>query len=184
MRSSMCFTWLIPLLLLAAAAELCAQDAVDAPQVALGDYKKENPRIDFTAFVKEAQATEAIRAQHRVSETRFIELSKQLGVIILDARSQDKFDLLHIAGAINLPFPDISETSLATTLPDKKQIILIYCNNNFTEAPNAFASKRFAASLNISTFISLHTYGYENVFELGPLLNVHTTEIPLVGKRE
>jgi rhodanese-related sulfurtransferase len=101
----------------------------------------------------------------------------------LDARSRDKFDLLHVQGAINLPFADISEPSLAKTLPDKNQIILIYCNNNFEKAPVAFETKRAGASLNISTFIALHTYGYRQVYELGPLLDVHTTKIPLVGER-
>lgn len=149
-----------------------------------GDFIAANPRIDFTTFLRDATATNQIREHHRLSEARFIELSQQPGVVILDARSRDKFDLLHIAGAINLPYPDISEPSLAKTLPDKKQVILIYCNNNFERAPVAFESKVAPASLNIATFISLHTYGYENVFELGPLLDVHTTRIALVGAKE
>ena len=148
-----------------------------------GDYTEANPRIDFTAFLSEAKSADEVRTHHRLSEARFIELSKQPGVVILDARSRDKFEMLHVAGAINLPYADISEPSLAKTLPDKKQIILIYCNNNFEHAPVAFESKRAPASLNISTFISLHTYGYENVFELGPLLDVQTTKINLVGNK-
>ena len=148
-----------------------------------GDFIGVNPRIDFTAFLRDAKSADEIRSHHRLSESRFIELSQQPGVVILDARSRDKFEMLHVAGAINLPYPDISEPSLAKTLPDKKQIILIYCNNNFERAPVAFESKMAPASLNISTFISLHSYGYENVFELGPLLDVHTTRINLVGTR-
>ena len=69
-------------------------------------------------------------------------------------------------------------------LPDKNQVILIYCNNNFVNAPKAFEDKRASVSLNVPTFITLHAYGYTNVFELGPLLDVTTTKIPFVGKKE
>ena len=33
-------------------------------------------------------------------------------------------------------------------------------------------------ALNIQTFVNLHAYGYTNVYELGPLLDVKTTRIP------
>lgn len=149
-----------------------------------GDFTAANPRIDFAAFLRDAKAAEAVRSHHRLSEAAFIALARQPGVVVLDARSRDKYDLLHVAGALNLPFPDISQPTLAKLLPDKTRTILIYCNNNFAQAPLAFASKSAPASLNISTFISLHTYGYVNVFELGPLLDVSTTSIPLVGVRK
>jgi hypothetical protein len=45
----------------------------------------------------------------------------------------------------------------------------------------AFADKRAPASLNISTYIALATYGYTNVYELGPLLDVRTTTLPFAG---
>jgi hypothetical protein len=45
----------------------------------------------------------------------------------------------------------------------------------------AFASKAPAASLNISTFVNLYTYGYTNVYELGPLVNVKSTALPFEG---
>jgi hypothetical protein len=155
--------------------------AVEA-QIA-GDYTAANPRIDFEAYLAQAESAQQVRERNRLSEAKFIELSRQPGVVILDARSRDKFDLLHVKGAINLPFADISEPSLARMLPDKDQVILIYCNNNFDRAPVAMESKRMSASLNISTFIALHTYGYRHIYELGPLLDVHTTGIPLVGER-
>ena len=60
-------------------------------------------------------------------------------------------------------------------------MLWIYCNNNFEGNPVAFASKAPSASLNISTYTSLRSYGYTNIFELGPLLNVRTTAIPFAG---
>ena len=149
-----------------------------------GDFTKPNPRIDYAAFLAQATAAQHVRETHRLSEERFIEVSKIPGIVVLDARSKERYDQLHIQGAINIPFPDLSEETLARMLPDKSQVILIYCNNNFVNAPKAFPSKRMDASLNVPTFITLHSYGYTNVFELGPLLDVNTTQITLVGEKE
>lgn len=144
-----------------------------------GDSSIPNPRIDMAAYLKIAHEAAAHRETHRVTEAQFLAMSREPGTIILDARSHEKFDLLHIRGAINLSFPDIAIDSLATKLPDKNARILIYCNNNFRNEPEAFPSKAPAASLNVSTYISLYSYGYRNVWELGPLLDVHRTILPL-----
>jgi hypothetical protein len=173
----------LPLLTLLALTTMAWSHAVGAETHIAGDFTAANPRIDFTAFLSQAESAYQVRERSRLSEAKFIEWSRQPDVVILDARSRDKFDLLHVAGAINLPFADISEPSLAKALPRKDQIILIYCNNNFAKAPVAMESKRAEASLNISTFIALHTYGYTQIYELGPLLDVHTTKIPLIGER-
>ena len=66
------------------------------------------------------------RKTHRVSEDDFIKMSEQPGTIVLDARSKAKYDMLHIKGAINLSFPDITVESLKQTIPDKNTRILIY----------------------------------------------------------
>jgi hypothetical protein len=34
------------------------------------------------------------------------------------------------------------------------------------------------ASLNLSTYIALYTYGYRNIYELGPLLDINATRLP------
>jgi hypothetical protein len=142
-----------------------------------------NPQIDMAAYLKVAHEAAAHRETHRVTEAEFLRMSREPGTIVLDARSREKYDLLHIRGAINLSFPDIAVESLARTLPDKNARILIYCNNNFRNEPEAFPSKMPAASLNVSTYISLFTYGYRNVYELGPLLDVKTTKLPLDTSR-
>jgi hypothetical protein len=131
------------------------------------------------AYLRVAHEAAAYRESHRLTEDEFLRMSRDPGVIILDARSREKYDLLHIRGALNLPFPDIAVESLARKLPDKKAKILIYCNNNFVNEEMAFPTKAPNASLNVSTYISLYSYGYRNVWELGPLLDVHKTKIPL-----
>ncbi len=139
-----------------------------------------NPNIDMPGYLKVAAEAAAYRQSRRVSEDEFIRLSQQPGTVVLDARSHEKYDLLHVKGAVNLSFPDIDIASLRKTLPDQNALILIYCNNNFTGNQEAFPSKRVSASLNISTYIALYSYGYKNVYELAPLIDVHSTKLPLV----
>ncbi|MEQ1764192.1 MAG: rhodanese-like domain-containing protein [Pyrinomonadaceae bacterium] len=139
-----------------------------------------NPAIDMKGFLKLAGEAAEHREKRRLTEDEFIAMAKDPDVIILDARSKQKFDELHIASAVNLSFPDITVDSLATLFPNKDQKILIYCNNNFVNEERAFPRKEATASLNLSTYISLYTYGYRNVYELGPLLDVKTTRLELV----
>jgi hypothetical protein len=58
----------------------------------------------------------------------------------------EKYDELHIKGAVNLSFPDITVASLDQLLPDKNVKILIYCNNNFKNAEQPFPAKMATAS--------------------------------------
>lgn len=106
-------------------------------------------------------------------------MSREPGTIVLDARSREKYDELHVAGAINLSFPDIAVDTLRRTLPDVTTRILIYCNNNFRDAEGPFPTKLPAASLNLSTYIALYTYGYRNVYELGPQIGPERSVLPL-----
>jgi len=140
-----------------------------------------NPAIDMEGYLRVARDAAKHRESRRVTEEDFIKLSREPGVIILDARSKEKYDELHIAGAINLSFPDITVASLQSKLPDKNVRILIYCNNNFKNAESPFPAKMATASLNLSTYISLYTYGYRNVYELGPLLDLKTTKLDMVA---
>src|SRR4030095_6214178 len=108
------------------------------------------------------------RESRRLSEEEFIRMSREPGTVILDARSREKFDELHIRDALSLPFPDIAVESLRAAIPDRNTRILIYCNNNFADAPGPFPVKIARASLNLSTYIALYSYGYRNVYELEP----------------
>ena len=140
----------------------------------------QNPAIDMRGYLTMANEAAAYRESHRVSEEDFIRMSEEDGTIILDARSRQKFEELHVRGAVNLSFPDITIDSLRELIPDRETRILIYCNNNFLNAPDAFPSKLAAASLNLSTFIALYTYGYRNVYELAPLIDIRTSKLQFV----
>lgn len=90
-----------------------------------------NPNIDFDGHMKLAAEAAKHREARRLTEEDFIKMSQEEGAVILDARSKEKFDILHIKGALNLSFPDIDVESLKKHLPNKDAKILIYCNNNF-----------------------------------------------------
>lgn len=142
-----------------------------------------NPNIDMQGYLKVASEAADYRESRRLTEDDFISMSHEPGTIILDARSREKYDTLHIKGAINLSFPDITVESLNRVLPDKDTRILIYCNNNFVGEQKAFPTKAITASLNINTYIALYTYGYRNVYELGPLLDIKKSKLEFVPAR-
>jgi hypothetical protein len=108
-------------------------------------------------------------------------MMSETGVVLLDARSAGKFKLRHLRGAVNLSLPDFSAEELDKIIPTKGTKVLIYCNNNFEGSPASFPGKAAGASLNLSTFVNLSTYGYTNVYELGPLLNVKASKLPFEG---
>jgi phage shock protein E len=143
----------------------------------------DNPAIDMHGYLQVAGEAAIHRESRRVSEDDFIRMSGEPGTIVLDARSREKYDELHIRGAVNLSFPDITVESLRRIIPDRNTRILIYCNNNFLNAEGPFPGKIARASLNLSTFITLFSYGYRNVYELGPLLDIRTTKLELAGVR-
>jgi hypothetical protein len=142
----------------------------------------ENPAIDMNGYLRVAAEAAEHRQSRRVSEEEFIRMGREPGTIILDARSRDKYEELHIRGAINLPFPDITIESIARLVPDRNTRILIYCNNNFLNAEGAFPAKLPTASLNLSTYIALYDYGYRNVVELAPLIDVEQSRLPFEGR--
>jgi len=112
---------------------------------------QDNPAIDMPGYLRIASEASEHRATRRVSEAEFIRMSREPGTVILDARSREKFDELHVKGAINLSFADIAVDTLASALPDRNVRILIYCNNNFANAEGPFPTKLPSASLNLST---------------------------------
>jgi len=142
-----------------------------------------NPAIDMPGFLRVSREAADARASRRLSEADFIRMSREPGTIVLDARSREKFDELHVKGAMNLSFSDIAVDSLQAAIPDKSTRILIYCNNNFRGAEKPFPTKLPVTSLNLSTYVTLYSYGYRNVYELGPLLDIKTSKLQFESSR-
>jgi phage shock protein E len=147
------------------------------PGVVAEESGTTNPAIDMPGYLRISIEAANHRETRRLTEAEFIHMSREPGIIILDARSQQKYNELHIVGAINLSFPDITVESLKQTIPDKNTRILIYCNNNFSNAEGPFPTKLATASLNLSTYIALYSYGYRNIYELGPLIDIKTSAL-------
>lgn len=176
------------LLLSGVASTRADQPTVAAPRTdevvsnpSTADASLANPLINYAQFQNIVHRSGEPRELHRLTEQQFLDDLEDPGTIVLDARSAAMFRLRHVKGAVNLPFTDFTADSLARAIPRRDAQIVIYCNNNFTGSPIAFASKAPAASLNLSTYTSLVAYGYTNVYELGPLLDVRSTRIPFEG---
>ncbi len=78
-------------------------------------------------------------------------MKKDDGHIIVDVRRQDEYDAGHIPGAILIPNETIG-SEMPEALPDKDQIILIYCRSG--------NRSRQAAQ-------KLFDMGYTRIFEFG-----------------
>lgn len=140
-----------------------------------------NRMIDYKGFLENASAVGKLRQERRVAEAEFVRMAAEPGTIIFDARSDSKFAMLHVKGAKHLSLPDVTATELAQVIPDKSSRILIYCNNNFENEPRALPGKMATASLNLYTFNTLYSYGYKNVYELGPLIDIQKSVLIFEG---
>jgi len=141
-----------------------------------------NREIDMAGFLSNATAAAAHRESRRVDEATFVRMMREPGTIVLDARSRPMYERRHVEGAVPLSLPDFTATTLAAAIPDPSARVLIYCNNNFANDPTAFPLKAAPASLNLSTYVALYTYGYRNVYELAPYVDVKGTPIPLMPR--
>jgi phage shock protein E len=140
-----------------------------------------NRLIDYRGFAAVVQEVDPLRAKRRLTEAQFLAAMREPGTVVLDARTASRYHRRHLDGAISLPFTEFTAETLAKVIPAKTTRVLIYCNNNFTGDAIEFAEKMPAASLNLSTYVALATYGYTNVWELGPLLDVRTTKLPFAN---
>ena len=64
-----------------------------------------NPAIDMPGYLQVSREAAEHREARLLSEEEFIRMSREPGTVVLDARSRDKFNELHVQGAISLPFP-------------------------------------------------------------------------------
>ncbi len=137
--------------------------------------------VDYEGFMKLSEEVEPYRLQRLVDFNTFLEMAKHENTIILDTRSKEAYDNIHLRGAIHLNFSDFTEEKLAKIIPSKQTRILIYCNNNFANGPEFLTSKAIPLALNVPTFINLYGYGYKNVYELSELLTMDDERLVTAG---
>lgn len=164
----------------------------------MGNSQPQHESADsFEDFKNLLLEVEKFRPERLISLDTFLAMSKDRTTIILDTRSDFRFDRKHLQHARHLAFTDFTQANLAKIIPDFNTRILIYCNNNFTGDQVDFATKmvsrsldqgQFAAqakptllALNIPTFITLFGYGYKNVYELKEVIDVKDPRIRFEG---
>lgn len=160
--------------------------------ISISSFAQTPSKVNYDAFEKLVAEVKPHRAERMVNVERFIALSKEKDVVILDTRSKEMYDAKHIKGAIHLNFSDFTQKSLELLIPSKDTKILIYCNNNFDDDETYFPTKMYipptptpeeqlTLALNIPTYINLYGYGYKNVYELSELVSIFDNGIVLEG---
>ncbi len=82
-------------------------------------------------------------------------MDSEEGYIILDVRTQEEYDEGHIPGAILIPNTELEERA-EENLPDKDQLILVYCRSG--------RRSKMAAEI-------LVELGYTNIREFGGIID-------------
>jgi rhodanese-related sulfurtransferase len=86
-------------------------------------------------------------------------MDSQEGYVILDVRSQEEFDQGHIPGAILIPDTEINARA-EEVLPDKDQLILVYCRSG-RRSKLAAADLAELGYINIKEFGGIIDWPYE-----------------------
>lgn len=142
-------------------------------------------KVSLTDFADLIAEVAKDRDNRLLSLDDFLVEAQKPKTVLLDARSREMYDQRHIKGAVNLPYTEFTEKTLAMIVRDRETRILIYCNNNFDGDQIAFASKFFMPTtsnklgttarllaLNIPTHLTLRGYGFQNIYELDELVHV------------
>jgi rhodanese-related sulfurtransferase len=140
-----------------------------------------NPQIDYAGFKDLTVSVEDYRRGRLVGWDAFAAAAAEPGALVLDARSASAYARGHIKGAVNLPFTDFTEQSLAAVIGRTDRPILIYCNNNFRNDEPPVQLKSVRLALNIQTFVNLVGYGYRNVRELNEVIDFHDPKVGWVS---
>lgn len=97
-----------------------------------------------------------------VSEAKAL-MDSESDYVILDVRTEKEFADGHIPGAVLIPDYDI-ETRAETELPDKKQLILVYCRSG-RRSKNAAEKLAELGYSNVKEFGGIIDWGYETTTE-------------------
>ena len=156
---------------------------------------------NYGDFKKLVMGVETHRAERLINLDTFLKMSQEENVVIIDTRSDFRYNRKHLKGSIHLAFSDFTQKNLWELIPPNQNTkILIYCNNNFDGDQIDFTSKislpdenknietqilsnrkPIMLALNIPTYINLYGYGYRNIYELDELVNVNDSRIEFEG---
>lgn len=126
---------------------------------------QETVPVEYRAYHEKALTINA--AAHTVSLEKFLELREKPGTVVLDLRDREAYDRGHIRGAVHLG-ADVAEEKLATLVPDKNAIVLVYCSNSLL--PIRMIS---LTGVSLPQFIAL---GYEDIYMLDAIWRESMTD--------
>ncbi|NBP71031.1 MAG: rhodanese-like domain-containing protein [Cytophagia bacterium] len=189
---------LILMILLSVASQFCVSQTPERINNMKTSDTYPKALVDFNDFKDLVETIEKHREERLIDLNTFLAMSKKDNVVILDSRSDYRFERKHLKGAIHLDFTDYTHENLRRLIPDTSTTILIYCNNNFDGDQVDFASKMarpainwetqilsnrkpIMLALNIPTYINLYGYGYRNIYELNELVSVNDKRIKFEG---
>ncbi|MFT4547587.1 MAG: phage shock protein E [Pseudoalteromonas tetraodonis] len=173
--------------------------------------KSTGKACDSARFLTVAVEAEELRSQRRLTEAEFAKAAADPDTIVLDARGSEFYERRHVLGAVNLPYTHFGAANLGLAIPSPSTRVLIYCRNNLRgaafpgtptfpvateirivggkefEYPAEYdppeIPKSFVAGLNIPTYITLHSYGYDNVWELDDVVDPDDSPIQFARNR-
>ena len=167
-----------------------AQDEHDATKGNTGSEAKAQYRGGACNFDEYTQAVLHVQKRRKERLLTAAEFAKQAsvpGTIILDARSELSFELLHVTGSIDLPYTNFGIPNLEKIIPSESTKILIYCRNNIANESfsgvesSAYSQyivpKERAVGLNVPVAVTLFIYGYKNVWELDEIVDPEKSPI-------
>ena len=108
----------------------------------------------------ETTAPEEKAGYQQISQAEAKQLmDSESGYIILDVRTDEEFAEGHIPGAMLIPDYEVAERA-ETELPDKGQLILVYCRsgNRSKKASEALAELGYT---NVKEFGGINTWPYD-----------------------
>lgn len=89
-------------------------------------------------------------------EEGFLQMENESNFILLDVRTQLEYNAGHIPGALHLTNESMTEEKAITILPDKSQLIYVYCRSGHR---SLLACKK------------LCSWGYNNIKNIGGILD-------------
>lgn len=149
---------------------------------AQAERSQKHGACDMEGFMESVQQVQALRQERLLTARKFAEFRKEPNTIVLDARGESDFKVLHVTGSKNLPYTSFGLKSLRELIPDTETRILIYCRNNLAnkavQSLLPYIEKSPAGGLNIPTSVALYSYGYSNVWELDEIVDPSDCPIP------
>lgn len=102
-----------------------------------------------------ADAVKTVVEYKKISPETAKEMMEEQGTLVIDVRTPDEYAQTHIPGAKLVPLDDISNGKLGE-IPDKDQILLVYCRSGNRSGQAAR---------------KLIDLGYTNVYDFGGIVD-------------